>query len=276
LLRRALDALFRQDFPDHEIIVINDGSTDGTHEYLCALAAEKRIVYIRQNNMGPAKARNAGIAAAKGDLIAMIDDDCVAPPNWLSLYNGAFENSNAAGLGGVSKSGDPSNPYAVVNDLIANVLKEEMNAAPGLPLPFLTSNNAAYKTSALRAVGGFDEAFFIGAEERDLNFRLARSGAQLGYAPGIVVEHFNDADLGKFVRHQFRQGIGSRIMYASAMRSAGMRSPAIPSAAYLRLFSSPFRYFRVAPAVHYFSLIVLAQFAIAAGFFFGGTHSYRT
>jgi glycosyltransferase involved in cell wall biosynthesis len=69
-LRRSLDALFAQDLPGCEIIVVNDGSTDGTHEYLTALAAERRIVYIHQQNMGPARARNAGIAAAKGEFLA--------------------------------------------------------------------------------------------------------------------------------------------------------------------------------------------------------------
>jgi glycosyltransferase involved in cell wall biosynthesis len=271
-----LDALFVQDFPDREIIVINDGSTDGTHEYLTALAAERRIVYIHQQNMGPARARNAGIAAAKGDYTAMIDDDCVAPPNWLSLYHKQFQNSAFAGCGGVSKTGDPENPYAVVNDLIANVLKTEINSSTASNLPFLTSNNAVYKTAALRSVGAFDESFFIGAEERDLNFRLVKSGARLGYALNIVVEHFNDARLGAFTRHQFHQGIGSRIMYANAAHSAGIRPPMIPFVVYLRLFFSPFRYFKIAPAIHYFFLIVLAQTAITAGYFLGNTQSYRT
>jgi GT2 family glycosyltransferase len=268
--------LFAQDLPDREIIVVNDGSTDGTHELLKTLETERRIVYILQQNMGPAKARNTGIAAANGEFIAMIDDDCVAPPNWLSLYHKQFQNSAYAGFGGASKTGDPENPYAVVNDLIANVLKTEINSTSASNLPFLTSNNAAYKTAALRSVGGFDESFFIGAEERDLNFRLIKSGARLGYAPNIVVEHFNDARLGTFTRHQFHQGIGSRIMYANAMRSAGIRPPMIPFAVYLRLFFSPFRYFKIAPAIHYFFLIVLAQTAITAGYFFGSTRSYRT
>ena len=175
--------MFAQEFPDREIIVINDGSTDGTHVYLTALAADNHIVYINQQNLGPAKARNAGIAAAQGEYIAMIDDDCVAPPNWLSLYKEAFEHSAAyAGFGGASRTGDPENPCAVVNDLIANVLKQELNVARTSAVPFLTSNNAVYKTSALRAVGGFDSSFFIGAEERDLNFRLVQSGAKLRHS----------------------------------------------------------------------------------------------
>src|SRR5689334_2868499 len=84
LLAKTLESLFRQEYPDVEIIVVNDGSSDGTDAYLTDLASQGRIVYAKHLNSGPSVARHLGMTKAKGDLIAFTDDDCVAPPDWLS------------------------------------------------------------------------------------------------------------------------------------------------------------------------------------------------
>lgn len=74
LLQKTLESLFRQDFVDYEVIVVSDGSTDGTAELLTRLAASGRITYLHLQNQGPSTARNLGIHMAGGTFIAFIDD----------------------------------------------------------------------------------------------------------------------------------------------------------------------------------------------------------
>ena len=81
-VREAVESVLRQTEPPLEIIVVDDGSTDGTAETLKTYGDSVRYIY--QNNSGAAAARNAGIAASRGDIVAFIDSDCVAEKPWLS------------------------------------------------------------------------------------------------------------------------------------------------------------------------------------------------
>src|SRR2546430_10472903 len=106
LLRDALASLASQDYPPerYEIVVVDDGSTDATS----AVAADSvesdslpRVQYVRQAHAGLNAARNAGIAAAKGDLICFVDDDVEAPRAWLrAIVQGAARHPYAGCLGG--------------------------------------------------------------------------------------------------------------------------------------------------------------------------------
>ncbi|MCS6911591.1 MAG: glycosyltransferase family 2 protein, partial [Anaerolineales bacterium] len=98
-LRRCLTALLAQTYPAHEIIVVDDGSTDGTAEMM---TRDFPIVrFFRQKNAGPASARNRGIREASGDVIAFTDDDCLPPADWLErLADGYRRHPDVAGVGG--------------------------------------------------------------------------------------------------------------------------------------------------------------------------------
>ncbi|MBI1806079.1 MAG: glycosyltransferase family 2 protein [Ignavibacteria bacterium] len=264
LLRQTLESLFRQDFRDYEIIVVNDGSCDGTDAYLKTLSAESRIIYHCQENQGLAATRNAGLRYAHGEYIAFTDDDCVLPKDWLSKYHGRFRQSPAVGIGGASRTGNPTNPYAEANDLINNYLKTALNS-DRVEAPFLTGNNVAYTRAILEKVGGPDNRFRMGAEDRDLTYRIVRAGGVVLFDPSIVVDHYNDADLIGFVRHQYDQGKGSYLFYRLNRNSFG-RPSSIPMAVYLGLLVHPFTVQRLGKAALLFFLIVLAQIAVVAGF----------
>jgi glycosyltransferase involved in cell wall biosynthesis len=101
-LRNTLDSLFRQDYSPVEIIVVDDGSTDATPLYLAELASAGAIRHIRQENRGPAAARNAGAAIARGTIIGFTDDDCTLPADWVSDYVRTFASCDAALVGGIA------------------------------------------------------------------------------------------------------------------------------------------------------------------------------
>lgn len=264
LLSKTLESLFRQEHPDFEVIVSDDGSTDGTDAYLDKLAADLRIIHVRHANLGPSVSRRLGLDRARGEFVAFTDDDCIVPPDWLSRFSTKFDDTAVAGVGGPTETGNPESLFATANDQINNYFKSALNGRPGLA-PYLTSNNVAYRKIALERAGGHDPRFRMGAEDRDLDYRIVQSGGKILFDTANVVLHFNDADLSGFVRHQFHQGRGSHLYYSVARKGAS-RPPTIPIGAYLGLLGSPFAKFPLVRAFAVSLLIIVAQCAVAAGF----------
>lgn len=264
LLKRTLESLFRQTYSDYEIIVVNDGSSDGTDEYLQNLASEGKIIYHRHQNSGLAATRKAGLSFASGEVIAFTDDDCVLPSDWLTTIAQKFEQSGVAGVGGATRTGNTHNIYAVAIDCMQNYFKQVINT-DGVAVPFLTGNNVAYKRSSLEKVGGPDPRFRMGAEDRDLTFRVAQTGEKLLYDPHLVVEHYNDSTFWKFLKHQYDFGIGSYLFYTHTA-GFGKRPSRMPLTVYLGLLFSPFRS-KLKNAFLISVLLLLSQIATAVGLF---------
>jgi GT2 family glycosyltransferase len=206
--------------------------------------------------------------------VALIDDDCIAPDDWLASYSTALDGASLTALGGSSETGNPENLFALTNDWIMTFFKGEMNGKSG-QIPFLTSNNTVYSRSALREVGGFDVRFYYGAEERDLNLRLAEKGGRIGYEPGIRIRHYNDDSFRKFIRHQYWFGRGSYLLYANARKRGSAPAPFGPGT-YMQLLASPFGSLPVGRAFIVSALIVLAQLSLTCGFVVGMLRSDRT
>lgn len=238
-LKLALKSIFNQDFGDYEVIVVDDGSTDGTSDYLKSLTTPK-LKLIRQNNKGPAAARNAGIKIARGKYIAFTDDDCIVPSNWLSSFKNNFESNDVDIIGGAVRNYNQKNIYSDVSQRITNFFVEYLNCK-GKPSPFLTSNNIAYRADVLKKVGGFDERFRkAGGEERALNWKIMSTSGKSIYASGIIVEHKHEMDLSGFVKQQLNYGRGSYILYKVAGSEFNLKIPKIPVNAHLRLIRSFF------------------------------------
>src|SRR6266581_4101542 len=90
LLKNTLESIWNQDITDFETIVVNDGSSDGTHEYLSQVASQGKVKYFFQENQGLAATRSEGLRRAQGTYIAFTDDDCIVPRNWLRTLNQLF------------------------------------------------------------------------------------------------------------------------------------------------------------------------------------------
>jgi GT2 family glycosyltransferase len=220
-----------------ELIVVDDGSADGTGEFLAGLAAGGAIVHVRGAGRGPAAARNAGIARARGDIIACTDDDCEVGADWVSRLRGRLLESGAAAVGGrVVAAPDASRParisQAITNGIAGVLNSDEPQAA------FLTSNNVAYRADALREAGLFDEGFTgAGGEEREMHERLRARGLRLVYDPGIVVEHRPRMGWSGFVRQQAAYGRGARRFY-DLPRGGSVRPEGLRLGQYLRAFAA--------------------------------------
>lgn len=257
LLTKTLESLFRQEHPAFEIIVASDGSSDGTDAYLTRLATEGRIQYTKHANSGLAATRRAGLALARGEFVAFTDDDCILPPDWLLRFEQCFRDPEVVGAGGATRTGNPESIYALTNDLISNYFKSVLNERFG-QAPYLTGNNVAYRKGALDRSGGPDPRFRMGAEDRDLAYRVQQGGGRLMYDASIIVAHFNDADFQGFVRHQYRQGKGSQLYYAESGKGSS-RPSTIGIPAYVGLLGCPFRELPFLRACSAVALIILAQ-----------------
>jgi len=264
LLKNTLESLYRQDYADFEIIVVNDGSTDGTDEFLASLAMQNKISYLKHPNQGLAATRTAGLGVAAGEYIAFTDDDCVVPVTWLRTLKEAFQQETVAGIGGATHTGDRKNPSAEANDMINNFFKRKLNTG-GSRCPYFTGNNMAFKKSSLLRVGGPDARFRMDAEDRDLVFRLHLAGEQLLYLDNLIVDHYNDVNLWGFIRHQYDQGKGSYLFYSIHSRSGTKPAP-IPAKVYMGLLLYPFLTRPINRAFVLCSLAIIAQAAVSVGF----------
>jgi len=172
-LRETLASLFAQDFDSFEAVFVDDGSTDATGE----IARSFPVRYIRQENRGPSAARNAGLAAAHGSLVAFLDDDDLLPPTKLSVQAGYLAAHPEVGcvLGRqewILEEGVEAPP--LVDDLVF-----------GLPggIQLVT---AMIRRSVLEQVGGFDESYRY-AEDRDLLIRIREGGVRIAVLPEVVL-----------------------------------------------------------------------------------------
>jgi GT2 family glycosyltransferase len=195
-IRDCCEGLMRLNYPNYEVIVVSDGSTDATAE----IAEEYPFTVIRTANRGLSSARNTGMEAAAGEIIAYTDDDARPDPDWLRYLAATFMHSDFAGVGGpnLAPAGD-----GWIADCVAN--------APGGPVHVLLSDreaehipgcNMAFRRSALKAIGGFDPQYRVAGDDVDVCWRIQQHGWKIGFSPAAQVWHHRRNSLRTYWRQQ--------------------------------------------------------------------------
>lgn len=194
-LKRCLDSIYSQDFKDYEIIVVNGPSTDNTME---VLAEYPQVRVISQEKLGGiAQARNLGVKASRGDIIAFFDDDAVAPEEWLgTLVDRLTTDVSICGVGGavLTLGADSVQFKNGIIDIYGNsipVLEEPQSHynPDGRWFNNIIGMNSAFKKNAIEKIGGFDERFTYFYEESDLCVRLILSGCRAVHEPKAIIWH---------------------------------------------------------------------------------------
>jgi glycosyltransferase involved in cell wall biosynthesis len=196
-LRHVITALEQQAYPAdaYEVIVVSDGSTDGTNAYLEAHRSRMPLLWLAQANRGPAAARNAGIQKAVGEFIVFIDDDVVAEPQLLEEHARSHREAgrDVVVLGPLlTPEGFEMAPWVRwEQEMLMKQYKALLRGDwPATARQFYTGN-ASLRRSHILAAGGFDEGFRR-AEDVELAYRLANNGLEFVFNIQSVGMHFAD------------------------------------------------------------------------------------
>ncbi|MGH7029367.1 MAG: glycosyltransferase, partial [Stellaceae bacterium] len=196
------------DYPDYEVIVVNDGSRDRT------LEIAESFPYCRivsQPNHGLSVARNIGAEAATGEIVAYTDSDCVADPDWLTYLVAKMEASGLAACGGPNF---PPPEDSLVPAAVA--------VAPGGPTHVLLSDevaehiagcNMAFRREALLRLGGFDPVYRAAGDDVDICWRFQDAGHVIGFSPAAIVWHFRRNTVKAYCNQQRGYGKAEALVY---------------------------------------------------------------
>ncbi len=197
-LPTCLNALRVQTFRDFEVIVVDNGSTDGSREFLAREHPQTRVLAF-DTNRGFAPAVNAGIRAARGQVVVLLNNDTEAEPHWLEELARALDADPHAGMVAcklrlfdrrdhLHSAGD----FVRVDGIPGNrgVWEEDRGQYDDARGVFGGCGAAvAYRQTMLAEIGGFDEALGSYCEDVDLNWRARLAGYAVAYAPRAVVYH---------------------------------------------------------------------------------------
>jgi GT2 family glycosyltransferase len=199
----CLNALEHLTYPDYEVIVVNDGSKDATG----AIASAYPFVrLITTPNRGLSAARNVGLEAAIGDIVAYTDADVRTDPDWLTYLVQPYLRSDVVAVGGpnVVPADDPWVAQCVAR-------------APGGPTHVLFDDriaehvpgcNFSVRREALLAIGGFNPIYLRAGDDVDVCWRLQAAGGKIGFAPSALVWHHHRPSIGAYWRQQVGYGEG--------------------------------------------------------------------
>jgi len=213
-IERCITSLCTQSYEGlYEVIVVDGLSTDGTCERLQALQGAFTFTLLRNPEVNAAAGRNIGIEHAQGDHIAFIDGDAVAAPDWLEQIRGAFENSNAVGVGGPDLLPEDSSELArmiglvmtsplasggFLNPSTQHTMLDEERWVEHIP-----TVNLCLKRTSFDEVGLFDENFVKG-QDLELSYRIVQAGHKLLYSPRIRVVHYRKETIMEFSKQIFK------------------------------------------------------------------------
>lgn len=200
-IRGCLHAISKLQRVDFEVLVVDDGSTDGTPALITKEFPEVKLVCIE--HAGLSAARNAGAEAAGNEILAFTDDDCEPDPHWLAEISSCFADGWDA-AGGPNLPPPPSNRIeaviAAAPGAASHVMLDDSEAehVPGCNLVVLRS--------AYFGVGGFDPAYRTAGDDVDFCWRLRDSGYRIGFSPTAFVWHHRRPSVRAYLQQQIGYG----------------------------------------------------------------------
>ena len=231
-LMACLESLRKLNYPDYEVILVDDGSTDTTpqlaeqfrrgeapgepslekaanvedspgdspHQLVTSAVGGKFRYFRHGTNLGLSVARNTGIAAAAGEIVAFTDADCRVDADWLYYLVADLLTGEFAAMGGPNLL-PPDDSVAAAAVMVspggpAHVMLDDRQAEhiPGC--------NMAFFKTALTAVGGFDSIFRRAGDDVDVCWRLQQAGFKIGFSPAAFVWHYRRATVGAYLKQQ--------------------------------------------------------------------------
>ncbi|MBI5774850.1 MAG: glycosyltransferase [Verrucomicrobia bacterium] len=201
-LKTCFDSLGKLNYPDYEVVFVDDGSTDASMQ-IASLYPNIRI-FQHAKNQGLSVARNTGIAASAGEIVAFTDSDCRADEDWLYYLVGDLINSRFTGIGGHNFLPPEDSPVAAA-----------VMVSPGGPAHVMLNDrlaehipgcNMAFYKWALDEIGGFDPIYRKAGDDVDVCWRLQQRGYRIGFSHAGFVWHYRRSTVKAYLKQQ--QGYG--------------------------------------------------------------------
>ncbi|MGB2010354.1 MAG: glycosyltransferase [Akkermansiaceae bacterium] len=208
-IKSCLRALKNLDYPDYEILVVDDGSSDNTTEVVKDIEG---VRLIQARHAGLSAARNRAAREASGEIIAYTDDDCQPHRTWLQWLAHAFMRNGWDACGGPNLPPSPESIDHAAGGLIDEVV---VASAPGAPSHVLSGDveaehlpgcNLAVRKSVWQAVGGFAEHYRIAGDDVDFCWRLQEAGFRMGFCAAAFVWHRRRTKLWGYFKQQYQYG----------------------------------------------------------------------
>lgn len=206
-LPACLNSLVHLNYPSYEVILVDDGSTDDT----ATIAGHYPTVRaLHQPNLGLSAARNAGIAAATGDIVAFTDSDCQADVDWLYYLVGDLLKTDACAIGG-------HNLPPPENNWIAGAVA----VSPGAPAHVMLTDreaehipgcNMAFWKLALEAIHGFDPTYRAAGDDVDVCWRLQQRGWKIAFSHSAFVWHHRRNTINAYLKQQRGYGVAESLL----------------------------------------------------------------
>jgi GT2 family glycosyltransferase len=277
-LLNCLESLTKLDYPraDFEVVVVDDGSKMSLEPVVTAVKDKLNLTFVRQNNKGPAAARNAGASKAQGQYLVFTDDDCAPASDWLCKLAAKFSTNPDVMIGGYTVNALKENLYSIASQILIDYLYEYYNSNSVQP-SFFASNNIALRAETFSLLGGFDTSFpLAAAEDREFCDRWLHQGYKMVYAPEVQVYHTHELTLSKLWRQHFNYGRGAFCFHK--IRSNRTKQPikVEPLSFYINLLTYPISRLSNKIGVLVAVLIFISQVANVTGFFWERSHSPLT
>jgi glycosyltransferase involved in cell wall biosynthesis len=223
LIAPAIESLLAQSTPPLEIIVADQSRDDATQRVVQALAAgDARVRHVATATVGLPANRNVGLAASRGDVVAYIDDDCVADDGWVGAMVRTFADPLVTAVYGrllpFEHRARTGHDVGRKDSLVPTVFRTRVP-----PWHVGHGGNMAFRRADALAVGGFDPLLGAGAplmsnEDGDIAYRLLASGRRIAYEPDALAYHRHWKDWPAQAAMERAYGIGAGAQFAKYVR----------------------------------------------------------
>lgn len=219
ILRECLSALALQNFPfgSFEIIIVDDGSSENTAEIVWQVRSPFEIRYFRQNNSGPAAARNLGVRNAAGELILIMNDDAIATGNLVAGHYYMHQKMNSKRLAVLGtrefRNEDKVRTLNFLYDQVPFSMRVHSLNGGFYPSPYFVTFNISLKKKDFEAIGGFDEDFTTAiGEDTEFGIRWTESGGRIFFMPQLRANHIHDVSVESLKSQIIREHYNTLIM----------------------------------------------------------------